>query len=200
MDAPNGHSAIKVQSAHSKRAARVTIAVLVNCKREPQYFPNLDVAKSAAAAPTWRGHQARGVDRSGNLHPKISVPKAAKMVQPPNFKGSNVAVEALFGMWDSFRTTKPMWRLNPEMSHGDETPESCGRTLTVAQLNDQRPVHSVPPTRHLDPKVLPAAPYVDQAAFPTLPSSSHEGIGGIPGTKDFSRGTTKGFGAFRKLD
>ncbi len=58
MDAPNRHSAIKVQSAHSRLAARVTIAVLVNCEREPQYFPNLDVAKSAAAAPTWRGHMA----------------------------------------------------------------------------------------------------------------------------------------------
>ncbi len=38
MDAPNRHSAIKVQGAHSKLAARVTIAVLVNCEREPQYF------------------------------------------------------------------------------------------------------------------------------------------------------------------
>ncbi len=44
MDAPNKHPAIKMQSAHSKLAARVTITVLVNCKREPQYFPNLDVA------------------------------------------------------------------------------------------------------------------------------------------------------------
>ncbi len=56
MDAPNRHPAIK--SAHSKLAARVTITVLVNCERELQYFPNLDVAKSAAATPTWRGHMA----------------------------------------------------------------------------------------------------------------------------------------------
>ncbi len=33
-----------------------------------------------------------------------------------------------------------------------------------------------------------------------LPSSSHEGIGGIPGTKDFPKGTTKGFQAFKKPD
>ncbi len=91
MDAPSGHSTIKVQSAHSKYTARVTIAVLVNCEREPQYFPNLDVAKSAAAAPTWRGHQAPVIDGSGNLHSKISVPKAARMVQPPLFEGPNVA-------------------------------------------------------------------------------------------------------------
>ncbi len=58
MDAPNRHHAIKVQSAHSKIAARVTIVVLVNCERKPHYFPNLDVAKSASAAPTWRGHMA----------------------------------------------------------------------------------------------------------------------------------------------
>ncbi len=83
MDAPNGHSAIKVKSVHSNRVAHVTIAVLVNCERELQYFPNLDVAKSAAAAPSWHGHQARVVDGLGNLHSKISMPKAARMMQPP---------------------------------------------------------------------------------------------------------------------
>ena len=120
MDAPNGHSAIKVQSAHSKLAACVT--VLVNCEREPQYFPNLDVAKSVAAAPTWHGHQARVIDGSGNLNSKITMPKAARMVQPPHFEGPNVAVETLFGIWDSFRTSKVMWRPNPEMPCGDVTP------------------------------------------------------------------------------
>ncbi len=96
MDAPNRHPDIKVQSAHSRLAGRVTIAVLVNCKHEPQYFPNLDVAKSAAAAPTWCGHMARVIDGSGNLNLKISVSKATKMVQPHHFEGPNVAVEALF--------------------------------------------------------------------------------------------------------
>ncbi len=200
MDAPNGHSAIKVQSAHSKLAARVTIAVVVNCEREPQYFPNLDVAKSAAAAPMWCGHQARVIDGSGNLNPKIAVSKATCMVQPPHFEGPNVAVGALFGIWDFFRTSKTMWRPNPEMPRRDVTPKGCIRTLMVKQLSDQRPVKSVPPTRPLDPKVKPAAPHVDQAAFPALPPSSHEGIGGIPGTKDFPMGTTEGFGAFKRPD
>ncbi len=36
MDAPNRHSDLKVKSAHHKNSARVTIAVLVNCEREPQ--------------------------------------------------------------------------------------------------------------------------------------------------------------------
>ncbi len=168
MDAPNVHSAIKVQSAHSKLAARITITVLVNCEREPQYFPNLDVAKFAAAAPTWHGHQTSVINGSGNPNSKIAVPKAARMVQPPHFEGPNVAVEALFGIWDSFRTSKTMWRPNPEMPRRDVTPEGCLQTLTVPQLKEQRPVKSVPPTRPLDPKVPLAAPHVDQGAFPAF--------------------------------
>ncbi len=200
MDAPNRHPTIKVRSAHSKLAAHVTIAVLVNCKRKPQYFPNLDVAKSAAAAPTWRGHMAQGINGSGNLNSKITVSRADRMVQPPHFEGPNVAVETLFGMWDFFHTSKVMWRPNPEMPRGDVTPEGCRRTLTVAQLQEHRPVKSVPPSRPLDPKVKPAAPHVDQAAFPALPPSTHDGIGGIPGTKDFQKGTTEGFQAFIRPD
>ncbi len=199
MDAPSKHPAIKMQSAHSKLAARVTIAVLVNCEREPQYFPNLDVAKSAAAAPTWHGHMARVIDGSGNLNSKITVARAARLVQPPNFEGSNIAVESLFGMWDSFRKSKVMWRPNPEMPRGDVTPEGCHRTLMVAQLRDHRPVESVPPTQPLHLPVVPAAPHVDKAAFPALPSSSRDGIGGIPGSKDYPQGTTEGFQvAFKK--
>ncbi len=201
MDAPNRHPAIKVQSAHHKLAARVTIAVLVNCEREPQYFPNLDVAKFAAAEPTWRGHMARVIDRSGNLNSKLTVPRATRMVQPPHFEGPNVAVEALFNMWNSFRASKVMWRPNPEMPRGNVTPEGCHRTLTVAQLSDHRPVKSVPPSRPLHPEVKSAAPHVDQAAFPALPQSAHVGLGGIPGTKDFPKATMEGFqAAFKKPD
>ena len=143
---------------------------------------------------------AQVIDGSGNLNSKITMPKAARMVQPPHFDGPNVAVETLFGIWDSFRTSKTMWRPNPEMPHGDVTPKGCRRTLTVAQLKEHRPVKSVPPTRPLDPKVQPAAPHVDQVAFPALPPSSHDGIGGIPGTKDFPKGTTEGFQAFIRPD
>ncbi len=165
MDAPNRHPALKVKSAHHKNAARATIAVLVSCEREPQYFLNLDVANSAAAAPTWRGHTTRVIDGSGKLNNKLTVAKAARMMQPPHFGSSNTAVESLFSIWDSFRTSKVMWRPNPEMPRGDVTPEGCRRTLTVAQLSEHRPVNSVPPTRLLDPKVKPAAPHVDKTAF-----------------------------------
>lgn len=192
MDAPNGHSTIKAKSVETAPAARVTIAVLVNCTREPQHFLNLDVAKSAAAAPTWRGHQAQSVDGSGNVHSKIPVSKAAKMVQPSNYTGPNVALEALFHMWDSFHTSKTMWRPNPEMRQGDATPEGCIRTFLVAQLSKQWPVHSVPPTRPLNPKQLPAAPHVDKAGFLKLHPSFNERIGGIQGSKDFQQGTFKG--------
>ncbi len=201
MDAPNKHPAIKVQSVHSKPVARVTIAVLVNCEREPQYFLNLDVAKSTAATPTWRGHMARVIDGSGNLNSKLTVSRATRLVQPPNFEGPNIAVESLFGMWDSFRKSKVMWRPNPEMPRGDVTPEGCRRTLTVAQLWEHRPVESVPPTQPLHLPVAPAAPHVDKAAFLALPPSSRDGIGGIPGSKDYPQGTTEGFqAAFKKPD
>ncbi len=122
------------------------------------------------------------------------------MVQPPHFEGPNVAVEALLGMWDSFRTSKTMWRPNPKMPREDVTPDGCLRTLMAAQLSEQRPVHSVPPTRPLNPTTVSAAPHVDPKELPGLPSLSHEGIGGIPGTKDFPLGTTKGFGPFKKPD
>ncbi len=144
---------------------------------------------------------ARVIDGPGNLNSKITMARAARLVQPPNFDGPNVAVESLFGMWDSFRTSKVMWRPNPEMPRGDVTPEGCRRTLTVAQLWEHRPVDSVPPTRPLHPPVAPAAPHVDKTAFPALPPSSRDGIGGIPGSKDYPQGTTEGFqAAFKKPD
>ena len=88
-----------------------------------------------------------------------------------------------------------------QMPRGDVTPEGCRRTLTVAQLREHRPVESVPPTRPLHLPVVPAAPHVDKSAFPALPSSSRDGIGGIPGSKDYPQGTTEGFQvAFKKPD
>ncbi len=54
------------------------------------------------------------------------------------------------------------------MPHGDVTPEGCLWTLTVAQISEHRPVHSVPPTRPLNPTTAPAAPHVDPKEFPGL--------------------------------
>ncbi len=122
------------------------------------------------------------------------------MVQSPHYTGPNVAVEAIFNSWESFCTSKQMWRPNPKVPRGDVAHECCIRTLTVSQLSEHRPVHSVPPTQPLSPMVLPVAPHVDEAEFPKLTPSPKQGIGGIPGTKDFPQGTFKGFEAFKKPD
>ncbi len=101
----------------------------------------------------------------------------------------------------SFRKSKLIRRPNPEMPRRDVTPEGCRRTLTVAQLSEHRPVESVPPSQPLHLPVKPAAPHVDKSAFPALPPSSHDGIGSIPGSKDYPQGTTEGFqAAFKKPD
>ncbi len=52
----------------------------------------------------------------------------------------------------------------------------------------------------MNPVVLPAAPHVDGKEFPALTPSPHSGIGGIPGSKDFPKGTFEGFQAFQKPD
>ncbi len=69
MDAPHNNPDLKILSVHEPHAAHVTVTVLVNCEREPQYFPNRDVAKSAAAASTWRGKKGKVVDGDGNSYP-----------------------------------------------------------------------------------------------------------------------------------
>ncbi len=69
----------------------------------------------------------------------------------------------------------------------------------MVQLSEYRPVESVPPTKPLHLPVKPAAPHVDKTAFPGLPSSPRDGIGGIPGSKEYPQGNTEGFqAAFKK--
>ncbi len=55
MDAPSDHPDLNIPSAFNPPVARMTITVMINCQCELQYFLNLDVAKSAAAASTWHG-------------------------------------------------------------------------------------------------------------------------------------------------
>ncbi len=200
MDAPNGHPNVKANSVHNPPVAHVSIAVLVNCEREPQYLPNLNVANPAAAALTWCGHQMRVIDGSGNCNSKISAQEAARMVQLQNYIGPNVAVEDIFDSWDSCRSSKQMWRLNPEMPRGDVMPETCAWALIASQPSAHRLVNSVPPTQPTNPVVLPAAPHVDGKEYPALPLSSLCGIGGIPGSRNFPKGTFDGFHAFQKPD
>ncbi len=116
MDAPHNCPDLKVMSVHKPLAARITVAVLVNCEREPQYFPNLDVAKSAAAASTWRGKKGKVVDGDGNyLGSDKTLTQAARQVLPRFFGSSNPAVEAIFKGWEAYRSSKVMWR--PKSSH-----------------------------------------------------------------------------------
>ncbi len=77
MDAPHNCPDLKIPSVHKPHAARVTVAVLVNCEHEPQYFPNLDVAKSAAAASAWRGKKGKVVDGDGNYNSSDRTPTHA---------------------------------------------------------------------------------------------------------------------------
>ncbi len=83
MDAPHNHPDLKIQSVHKLPAAHITIAFLVNCECEPQYFPNLDVVKAAAAACTWRGKKGKVVDGDGYYNSDdISPAQAAKRTLP----------------------------------------------------------------------------------------------------------------------
>ncbi len=82
MDTPHNHLGLKVKSVHEPHAAHVTITVLVNCEREPQYFPSLDVVKSASAASTWWGKKGHVVDGDGLYNTKLTPTMAAKKVLP----------------------------------------------------------------------------------------------------------------------
>ncbi len=137
MDAPHNCPDLKVMSVHEPLAARVTVAVLVNCEREPQYFPNLDMAKSAAAASTWRGKKGKVVDGNGNyLGSDKSPTQAARQVLPRFFGNSNPAVEAIFKGWDAYHSSKVMWRPNPAMPEGDVTPDGCIRARPAERLSN----------------------------------------------------------------
>ena len=106
MDAPHGQEAIPVNSSFVPPAARVTLAVLVDCEREPQYFPNLDVAKSAASASTWRSHQVKVVDGDGQFNSTVTPKRAARVVMPVFYEGTSPAVVVIFKSWGSFRKLK----------------------------------------------------------------------------------------------
>ncbi len=147
MDAPHNCLDLKVMSVHKPPAARVTIAVLVNCEREPQYVPNLDVAKSAAAPSTWRGKKGKIVDGDGNyLGSDKTLIQAARQVLPMFFGSSNPAVEAIFKGWTAYRSSKVMWRPNPAMPEGDVTPDGCICARPAERLSKHRPLFTVSAT------------------------------------------------------
>ncbi len=166
MDAPHNSPDLKIKSVYELHAARVTIAVLVNCEREPQYFPNLDVAKSASAAFTWRGKKGKVVDGDGNYLGSDKTPtQAARQVLPRFFGNANPAVEAIFKGWMAYRTSKVMWRPNPAMPEGDVTPNGCIRARPVERISRHRPFFTVSATLPRDPTRPPPAAHVDPKEF-----------------------------------
>ncbi len=189
-------------SVHNPHATRVTIAVLVNCEREPQYFPNLDVAKSAAAASTWRGKKGKVVDGDGNYLSSDKTPiQAARQVLPRFFGSANPAIEAIFKGWTAYRNSKVMWRVNPAMPEGDVTPDRCIRVNPAERLSKHRPFFTVSATLPWDPTRPPPAAHLDPKEFPDLEQSPNQGIGGIQGSNAAPRATTRGEPAFvRPID
>ncbi len=202
MDAPHNCPDLKIMSVHKPPAARVTVTVLVNCDREPQYFPNLDVAKSAATASTWRGKKGKLVDGDGNYLGSDKNPtQAARQVLPRLFGSSNPDVEAIFKGWEAYRKSKIMWRPNPVMPEGDVTPDECTRARPEERLSKHRPFFTISATLPRNPVCLPAAEHVDQKEFPALEKSPYVGIGGIKGSNEALKATTQGEPAFlRPID
>ena len=187
----------KYRVVHKPPVARVTIAVLVNCKREPQYFPNLDVAKSAAAASAWRGKKGKVVDGDGNYNSSDNTPaQAASRVLPRFFGSSNPAVEAIFKGWTAYRKSNVMWRPNQAMPDGDVTPDGCIHARPAERLSKHRPFLTVGASLPRDPVHPPAAEHVDQKEFPALEQSPYMGIGGIKGYNEVPKATTQGEPAF----
>ncbi len=198
MDAPHGHEAIPVNSFFVPPTARVTLAVLVDCEREPQYFPNLDVAKLAASASTWRSHQVKVVDGDGQFNSTVTPERAARVTMPVHYEGTSPAVVAIFKLWGSFRKLKEFWRPNPSMPSGDVTPETSPRARPAALVDGARPYNTVDTFLPVNPAPVPAAPHVNKKEFPAMAPSPYVGVGGIKGTKDQPKATTQGVPAFTR--
>ncbi len=182
MDAPHNCPDLKIPSAHKPPAAHVTVTVLVN---EPQYFPKLDVAKSAAAASAWRGKKGKVVDGDGNYNSSdITLVQAARRVLPRYFDSSNPAVEAIFKGWMAYRKSKLMWRPNPAMPEGDVTPAGCICARPAERLSKHWPFLRVGASLPWDPMWLPAAKHVDPQEFPEVEHSPNVGFGGITHSKE----------------
>ncbi len=196
MDAPHGHEAIPGNSSFVPPAARVTLAVLVDCEREPQYFPNLDVAKSTASASTWRSHQVKVVDGDGQYNSSVTPERAARVVMPVFYEGTSPALIAIFKSWGSFRKWKEFWRPNPAMQSGDVTPDTSPRARPAALVDGARPYNTVDASLPINLAPAPAAPHVNKKEFPAMAPSPYVGVGGIKGTRDQLKVTTGGVPAF----
>ncbi len=155
------------------------------------------MAKSAAAASTWRGKKGKVVDGDGNYNDSVKTPtQAARQVLPRFFGNSNPAIEAIFKGWKAYRKSKIMWRLNPAMPDGDVTPDGCVHARPAERLSKHRLFLTVGATLPRDPVHLAAAKHVDQKEFPELEHSAYMGIGGIKGSNEVPKATIQSEPAF----
>ncbi len=82
------------------------------------------------------------------------------------------------------------------MPEGDVTPDGCIRARPAERISRHRPFFTVSATLPRDPtRPLPAA-HVDPKEFPDLEQSPNTGIGGIQGSHDAPKATTRGEPAF----
>ncbi len=107
MDAPNNPKETGISTEMQTRAARVTIATLVNCPRERQYLPDMDVVQSAAMAAVWATKLGIVIDSSGNLiQPARNSEheKQARTLLPRHYgRDSNDAVWQQLRTWATFQ-------------------------------------------------------------------------------------------------
>ncbi len=137
------------------------------------------------------------MDGDGNYLGSDKTPiQAARQVLPWFFGSANLAVEAIFKGWTDHRNSKVMWRPNPAMPEGDVTPDECIRAPRVKRMSKHRPFFTVSATLPRDPTRPPPAAHVDPKEFLDLEQSPNAGIGGIQGSSDAPKATTRGEPAF----
>ncbi len=82
------------------------------------------------------------------------------------------------------------------MPEGDVTPDRCIRARPAERLSKHRPFFTVSATLPRDNTRPPPAAHLDTKEFPDLEQSPNQGIGGIQGSNDAPRATTRGEPAF----
>lgn len=178
------------------RLTKLSQSSLTAIDHEPQYFPSLDMAKSASAAYTWRGKKGQVVDGDGLYNTELG--PTVKKVLPRGFGGPSPAVKAIFKGWMAFRKSQAMYRPNPPMPEGDVTPPGAIHARPAERVSKHRPYMTVGASLTRDATLPPPSAHVDIREFPDLEESPYVGLGGITGTQDACQVTTQRELAFWK--
>ncbi len=94
-----------MSSTLSPPSTRVTVAVLVDCPREPQFLPGMVVAQSASVAAGRATHQARPLTQKGEVQENMSLETAAKWLLPRGYGDRySIAILEQLKAWEAFRT------------------------------------------------------------------------------------------------